>query len=351
MKPRVGVVFVLVTATLVQSRAVCSSVQPRVPEAPQIRITGQYRNHDLGFSVTVPAGLSGTNLAPPAPRHGFSITLGSPNDELLVNAEHDVLFRGSADALAGESEGNLRARQPQLAISSRKLTKLDGLDAVETVLEDGARGGPVTYARQIVALRPQADGVGIVYAITLKQRARTKSADDALSRVAESFRLREITGGTSPKASRVLQGQSSIVGCFAAQDWARAILVDPGIRIGDPVDVKFGRGHIPGMGGDAKSDVNDVQAMLIGPGGQHGYLVLATRHPDGTVIVTNPFMVYTLDRYRGHWSAGEGNGGIGTYTAMGRYADSLDKQEAVRLRLQPTPGPHCRSDIDSVLVK
>ena len=140
--------------------------------------------------------------------------------------------------------------------------------------------------------------------------------------------------------------QSRLAGCFAAQGWAADVIREIGISAGVLIEAKFGRGHIPGMGGDSNSGANDLQMMLLAPGGRRGYLVLATSDRDGRVMLAGPFGVYALTRGRAGWSAGGGNGGLATYAAMSRRADALDATPTVRLRLVPTPGPLCKAAVE-----
>lgn len=75
----------------------------------QIEYKGTYVNKKYGFSVTIPDHLVGKGTIPPAPNHGFEISLSSdPNDSIGVFAYYDVADEpspptrvSSASALGG----------------------------------------------------------------------------------------------------------------------------------------------------------------------------------------------------------------------------------------------------------
>src|SRR5438128_1264121 len=80
-----------------------------LPVQQHRRIEGTYLNLDYGYSATVPNGLFGDNLAPPAPQHGFGIDInGKSGGSILVDASYDSLFLGSVDAAANDQASSLR---------------------------------------------------------------------------------------------------------------------------------------------------------------------------------------------------------------------------------------------------
>jgi hypothetical protein len=330
---------VRLTSRLAVPGAMACGVVACLAAAPSPQVMGQHRNRDYGFTVTIPAGLAGATPPPPAPQHGFSIPLGAARDRLSVNADYDAALTFSVDAIASDWAAELQRREPRLKLSSQKPVTLDGLDAVESVF-DAEPDGAVAHARHVIALRPQAGGVGIVYAIVLELRAVSKEADDVFARVANSFRMTDISRGTSPDESRLLQQQMSLVGCWVADPSAPDALRNVGLHTGDTVNVKFGHGHVDGMDGDARSDADDLHALLPAPDGKHGYLVMGFPESDGRITVSGG-MTYHLSRDGAHWSAGGGNGGLSTYSAIGRYADKLDKQRPMSLPLRPAPEQRC----------
>ena len=86
----------------------------------KINITGNYLNKDYGYSVQLKRGLSGTNLAPPAPQHGFGINL-KPNAAgyVWVDASYDALLAGSVER-ATEQESQLFIRQDGMRVIEDK---------------------------------------------------------------------------------------------------------------------------------------------------------------------------------------------------------------------------------------
>ena len=324
---------------MVCSALACLAVAPGTQFT---ELKDHYRNRDYGFTITIPAGLAGHASGPPAPNHGLEIILPPASDGILVNAEYDASLKVSVDAIADDWAADLQRREPGLTLSSRRLVTLDGLDAVESVL-DGQSRGRVGHVRQLVAWRPQAGGVAIVYDLALEQRVGSKAADDTFAEIVDSFRMTDIPRGTSPDASRLLQQQIAVVACWLAKPWAASVLREVNVRIGDTVEAKFGEGHIAGIAGDAMSDRDERQALLLAPDRKHGYLVMGFQESDGRTTVSSA-STYTLSRGGRHWSAGEGNGGIATYRAMGLYADKLDKQPAIALPLRPAPSQRCTTN-------
>jgi hypothetical protein len=131
------------------------------------------------------------------------------------------------------------------------------------------------------------------------------------------------------------QGQVRIVGCFAAQAWIVDVLKELGLALGTTIEVRFGTGSIPGLDGHP----NDLQVEFLGRDRNRAFLGLGSIAGDGKVTISPDG--YTLERRANRWVAGEGNGGLATYEAVGRYADGLEKRPVVRLSLTPRPGGQC----------
>jgi hypothetical protein len=170
----------LVAASITVTVALAMPVQQRT-------IEGTYVNPDYGYSVKVPDGLRGENLAPPAPQHGFGIELnGKPGDSIWIDASYDALVLGSADAVANRQAGNLR-REHKLVITKFSPTQLAGLEARDIVLENVQQSGSINYIHLVVAFRKQTKGVGIIYTIGIQQKSKNAAGEEAFSNVLRSF--------------------------------------------------------------------------------------------------------------------------------------------------------------------
>ena len=143
-------------------------------------------------------------------------------------------------------------------------------------------------------------------------------------------------GSAPPQTSRVAE-LSFIVGCFASQEFAREAILELGLKSGETAQVRLGVGPIPGM---TRGSTDRVQVIFYAVDGKRAWLGLADSSPGGKVTVWPNG--YRLSRESdGRWSAGEGHGGIATYVAVGKYADGLDRQPAVKVPIRPVRDPDC----------
>jgi hypothetical protein len=154
----------------------------------EINITGNYVNRDYGYSVQLKNGLSGSNLAPPAPQHGFGITLkpGSAG-YVWVTADYDALFAGSVER-AAEQESRSFAEQEDLHVIEDKPATLADLPAREVVLSNPAGRKRINYVRLWVAYRKVPGEVGIIYVIGLEQGTRSAAGEAIFSSIAGTFK-------------------------------------------------------------------------------------------------------------------------------------------------------------------
>jgi len=154
----------------------------------EIKITGTYSNKDYGYSVQLKDGLSGSNLAPPAPQHGFGIDLkpGSAG-YVWVNADYDALMAGSVER-AAEQESQRFAGQDGVRVIEDKPAMLSGLPAREVILSNPTGKNRVNYVRLLVAYRKVSGEVGIIYVIGIQQHTMSAAGEAVFSSVAHSFR-------------------------------------------------------------------------------------------------------------------------------------------------------------------
>ena len=95
--------------------------------------------------------------------------------------------------------------------------------------------------------------------------------------------------------------------------------------------MRRGSSPIPGTsgGGDA------TPIMVTDAADAAGVLLFA----NGSVLISNG---YALRRTRRGWVASDGNGGIGTYDAISRYAAALARKPPARTRVASLPPAACK---------
>jgi hypothetical protein len=117
--------------------------------------------------------------------------------------------------------------------------------------------------------------------------------------------------------------------CLAAQEWVRNDFRDLGLNLGESALIRYGLGNIPGT---LPKKPHVVNLIVYSPDQKNAWMLFFRRKSDGrSSAVRN---AYRLTRVDSRWVAGEGNGGIATYNAVGAYATKMSKQQAVRVTLQ-----------------
>ncbi len=175
--------------TVFISIGLCQSTiqaQGSSPESSRIRTVGRYACEAYGYSVRVPNNLVAYRDPAPAPQHGIQVH--STEGVVWTNGEFDAQLLGSTEASAANTAQQL-AELYDLRRASSGLTKLDGLDALDVVLQSDKGSGQFAYARFILAYRPIKSGIGIVYTIGVREHLRTKKADAIFLAIVKSFRL------------------------------------------------------------------------------------------------------------------------------------------------------------------
>lgn len=119
------------------------------------------------------------------------------------------------------------------------------------------------------------------------------------------------------------------VSCLVSQRWVVDDLKIIGLRPGDSATMRCRQGPIPGTSPQA---LDSVQVVIYSSDRRSGWLFLLHQKP-GTVLSATR-NAYRLDRRGRRWIASEGNGGIGTYEAISSYADSLETEKTVVLKLK-----------------
>jgi len=102
-----------------------------------------------------------------------------------------------------------------------------------------------------------------------------------------------------------------------------------GLRIGSEASIRYRIGSVPGMG----KTPNMRWIALYSQRGDRGWLLMAD--PDGKGGYFAVRNGYRIIRHGSQWSADEGNGGLATYAAMGKWATSLADRRAFTVKLVP----------------
>ena len=154
----------------------------------EIKITGTYVNKDYGYSVQLKDGISGSNLAPPAPQHGFGIDLKPGGAGYVwVYAVYDALMAGSVER-AAEQESQVFVEQDAVRLTEDKPSTLSGLPAREVVLSNRAGKSRMNYIHLLVAYRKVPGEGGVIYVIGLQQHTASAAGKAVFSSIVQSFR-------------------------------------------------------------------------------------------------------------------------------------------------------------------
>jgi hypothetical protein len=121
---------------------------------------------------------------------------------------------------------------------------------------------------------------------------------------------------------------TTALGCLVARDYIRDVLSELKLGPGKPAWVRYYIGTIPGTG----PTPGEFYIAVYSENGLHGWLLLAFRERGKFVAVRN---AYRLTKVGSRWNADEGNGGLGTYKAMGQFATKLEKSPRYRVKLTP----------------
>jgi len=127
------------------------------------------------------------------------------------------------------------------------------------------------------------------------------------------------------------------LGCILAANYLRADLTGLGLKIGDSAWVRFHVGSIPGE----EPSATEIQVAVYARDGNHGQMWFAEPNSrGGFTAIRNG---YRLTMSRGEWFADEGNGGIGTYKVMSRFATTISRYPGYLSVLSPG-GSECTQD-------
>jgi hypothetical protein len=120
------------------------------------------------------------------------------------------------------------------------------------------------------------------------------------------------------------------IGCLLTKDWVQDDLRKIGLTVGRHAVVRYRLGSILGTEPRTPTTLNII---IYSTDRRHAWLFFARGYRGGKVAAVRN--AYALELDGETWVAGEGNGGIGTYEAVGRFATDVAKGPAFRVRLTP----------------
>ena len=162
--------------------------------------TVRYTNCDYGYYVLLGSGVVGHDTLPPAPNHGFLISLpdvgrttdASFNEERFVwmDAQYNTLDDQSLEAVVTDEEQLTEERIGMSRIVERKPTKLAGLRAILSKVEYATPKGTVVEEK-IIAVRS-----GIVYKVGLRTLPGDFPTDELqFQKIVNGFKLFKLPKG------------------------------------------------------------------------------------------------------------------------------------------------------------
>jgi hypothetical protein len=160
----------------------------------------RYTNCDYGYYVLLGSGVVGHDTLPPAPNHGFVISLPdagrtSPTTDkeerfVWVDASYDVIDDQSLAGAVSDEEQTMENVRGKSRIVERKSTKLAGLQAILSRVEYPSPSGTVVE-ETIIAVRS-----GIKYTIGLRTILEDRSIDEEqFQKVINGFRMLKLPRG------------------------------------------------------------------------------------------------------------------------------------------------------------
>jgi len=135
--------------------------------------------------------------------------------------------------------------------------------------------------------------------------------------------------GESREKSFVPRSVTHALGCLAARHFARSAFDDLKLAPGKSAWIRYYVGTVPGT----NPTPGEFYIAVYSDDGLHGWLLLSFRDEKGKFVAVRN--AYRLTKQGARWIADEGNGGLGTYRAMGQFATKLEKSPRYRVKLAP----------------
>jgi hypothetical protein len=156
--------------------------------------TGRYSNHEYGFSVQIPEGLSGVGDSSPSPQHGVRIILSNQPEAIIsVYADYNsAMYDSTNEALSDKIKG----KEKSVEVLERENLKLASLAASSIMFKytDNESHASVV-SKMITALRPDSsnDEPQVIYTLHLETpESRYPSDAEVFRQVLASFKLQPL---------------------------------------------------------------------------------------------------------------------------------------------------------------
>lgn len=149
---------------------------------------GKYFNYEYGYSIKIPAGLTGYRSPAPMPNHGFGINLSKEDcAQVWVDGMYNSLEWGSLKEAANNEVKYLKANNiSDISLLRLTYSPLSHLHAARIVVAYNKSGLPM-IEDEFIAMRKERD---IVYTLQLRTTAARYSQDvEVLNQLEQSFRL------------------------------------------------------------------------------------------------------------------------------------------------------------------
>jgi hypothetical protein len=162
--------------------------------------TVRYTNCDYGYYVLLGSGVVGHDTLPPAPNHGFLITLpdngrtstatDSEERNIWVDASYDVIDDQSLTGAVSYHEQIMKDVRGKPEVIKNTSTKLAGLQAVLSRVEYTTPKG-IFVEETIICVRS-----GIIYTISLRTLLKDITVDEEqFQKIVNGFRLLKLPQG------------------------------------------------------------------------------------------------------------------------------------------------------------
>jgi hypothetical protein len=154
MMSRTLIFFILLFKPAFARSEACGNFPAPGFDGPAMRhFSGDYRNPNYGFAVTIPKGLTGHDAPAPAPHHGFGVVLSwEPRVYIDFDGSYNVMDLSLRDT-ERKNLGYLRQNSESVRSVSSNAFKLGSLQARRQVVQHTCQGHKEIYVdNQIIAL-------------------------------------------------------------------------------------------------------------------------------------------------------------------------------------------------------
>lgn len=148
---------------------------------------GLYQNWFYFFKAVVPPGYQGRKAAPPAPQHGFVISIAGDREVVDVSAYYDAVPYETNAAAVSQQIRWLTATCSPAGTVQPKPARLSGYSALEYGFD--CRESQQTERRQgvVAIITPEPDKAGILFTIDMKCSSKCEEVQRVFAAVRKSF--------------------------------------------------------------------------------------------------------------------------------------------------------------------